>query len=320
MTNSETAIAGSPLIDVVMATYNGDRFLSQQLDSIFSQSWRNIRVLVSDDGSSDGTLQILSQYAKQFPGQLLFEQNQIRLGPIGNFAALMKTSSAAYVAFCDQDDIWRPDKLARCMAPMLHIEAAKGGSTPVLIYTDMKLTSSDGAIQSESHWKKAGVYPQGASFRNLLAQNLVTGCTMMANRALIDLAASMPVSRVVMHDYWLALIASAFGVLHPIQQQTVLYRQHDMNAVGAGGALSTRQRLRRLRKDPALENWLRKAGIQAEAFLEMFGSKLSQTDQSALRAMAGLFGRSWVKRNVDLVRHGVRRTGLLNNLQFLIRL
>ncbi|CAN5398396.1 glycosyltransferase family 2 protein [soil metagenome] len=320
MVSLKVAVPKAPSIDIVMATYNGSKYLPEQLDSLLAQSWKNIRILVSDDGSTDNTLEILNEYGIRFPGLFFVEQNPVTLGPIGNFVRLMERTTADYVAFCDQDDIWLTGKLAQCMVSMLHIEIEKGHGVPVLVYTDMKLTSSDGTTQAESHWEKAGIRPRGASFKNLLAQNLVTGCTMLANRALINLAIPMPVKRVMMHDYWLALIASAFGVLHPIHKQTVLYRQHENNAVGAGRTMSIIERLDRLRNDPKLENWLCAAGVQADAFLEAFGNQLTPKDQHALRSIAGLYDKPWIMRNFELARHGVRRTGLLNHLQFVIRL
>jgi hypothetical protein len=316
----KASVAEEPLIEILLATYNGERFLAEQLDSLFAQTWINIRILVNDDGSSDGTLNILSRYATRYPGRLQVEHNPQRKGPCGNFAALMLRSTANYIAFCDQDDIWRSDKLALCMAAMLQAEAQSGSFFPVLIYTDLKLASKDGAIQSESHWKRAGVRPEGAHFRNLLSQNLVTGCTTIANRALIDLALPIPVDEVIMHDYWLALIASAFGILHPIREQTVIYRQHGGNVVGARGGLSLAQRLRRLRSDPVLEDWLSAAGIQATAFLGQYSSSLAEGDRRALSAMTRFSEKTWLGRNLDLLRYRIRRTGNLNHLQFLLRL
>jgi glycosyltransferase involved in cell wall biosynthesis len=318
--DSKSVSVDRPLIEILLATYNGQHFLAEQLNSIFAQTWINIRVLVNDDGSADETLKILEDYAARYHDQLSLECNPVTRGPCGNFADLMMRSSAGYVAFSDQDDIWRPDKLALCMGAMLQAEAQHGNSVPILIHTDLKLASKDGTIWSESHWKRAGVRPEEANFRNLLAQNLVTGCTMIANRALIDLALPIPVNDVIMHDYWLALIASAFGVLYPIHEKTVVYRQHGGNIVGAAGELSLMQRLRRLRSDPVLEDWLSAAGTQAIAFMAQYGPKLTESDRRALSAMMWFSRKTWLARNIDLLRCRIRRTGSLNHLQFLLRL
>jgi glycosyltransferase involved in cell wall biosynthesis len=317
---SKIYVTEKPVIEVILATYNGEKFLAEQLDSLFAQTWTNFRLLVNDDGSSDSTLNILNHYAAQHPDRLLWEVNPQTKGPCGNFAALMQRSGAKYIAFCDQDDIWRPDKLALCMEAMLRAEAQRGDSLPVLIYTDLRLASEDGTLQSESHWKRAGVHPEGAHFRNLLAQNLVTGCSMIANRALIDMALPIPVDDVIMHDYWLALIASAFGVLHPIREQTVTYRQHGGNAVGAAGGLSWIKRLRRFQSDLELEKWFRAAATQSAAFLARFGPTLSEENRCALTSMTRFPRSSWLRRNLYLLRYKIRRTGNLNHLQFLLRL
>lgn len=312
-------VTEEPLIQVLLAAYNGEPFLAEQLDSIFGQTWNNIQILANDDGSSDDTLNILDRYASRYPGRLDVVRNQCAKGPCGNFTALMQRSTASYVAFCDQDDIWKADKLATSMAVMSRVEGTSPKSIPALVYSDMEIMSED-RFHFDSHWHRAGVHPEVAGFRNLLAQNLVTGCTSIANRALLDLAIPIPVDDVIMHDYWLALVACAFGVLQPIREQTVLYRQHSNNVIGAGGVLSWKQRLRRFRNDPELEKWLTGAATQAAAFLEKYGSRLPEMDRSALISMIHFPQKSSLGRNLSLLRHGIRRTGLLNHLQFALRL
>jgi hypothetical protein len=320
LTDSSAADLSQPLIEVLLATYNGEKFLDEQLDSLFAQTWKNIRILVNDDGSSDDTQKILYRYAARYPGYLWIEHNLQQKGPCGNFDALMKRSTAKYVAFCDQDDVWCETKLAHCMDVLKTIEMKYGSSLPVLVYTDLKLSSSDGSIHSQSHWERSRVRPEKACFRNLLAQNLVTGCTMIANRSLIDLALPIPVAEVIMHDYWLALIASAFGILEPIHKKTVTYRQHADNVVGAAGGLSWTERLSRIQHDGELEKWLAAAAAQSAAFLDRFGATLPQKSKLALISMTHLPASSWLHRNLSLLRHKIKRTGTLNHLQFLLRL
>jgi hypothetical protein len=185
----------------------------------------------------------------------------------------------------------------------------------------MRLIDGYDRIIDESLWSKARVVPQRASFRNLLAQNLVTGCTAMVNRALLRRALPMPeASCVMMHDYWLSLVAMAFGTCVPIERQMVSYRQHASNVVGVGPKLTPIGRMRRIFSDPDLDMWIRSAAIQAECFDARYGGNLKESDRQALKAMKSLFAKNGWDRARSLMRAGIRRTETLNQLQFLLRI
>src|SRR6266446_3486951 len=186
-------------IDVLMATWNGSRFLGEQLDSLFSQTFQNFRLLVRDDGSTDSTLQVVEEYRSRYPDRMFVRTNRGRLGACRTFSLLAEESTAPYVAFCDQDDIWRSDKLAIGLAAMKAIEAQHGVDLPALVFSDMAIVDEDRKLMSPSLWKQAHVNPARASFGAMLVQNLVAGCTSLANRSLLLKAIPVPESA-GMHD------------------------------------------------------------------------------------------------------------------------
>ena len=307
-------------VQVLLATFNGARYLEAQLRSIFAQDWPEFSVVASDDGSSDETLRILKQYQRQQAGRMeILPAAEGRLGPMRNFERLMQATNASYVAFSDQDDIWDGDKLSRCMECLLSTERDVAPGTPLLVYTDLRIVSSSGVVLADSLWRQARVHPVDSNFNQMLAQNLVTGCTMVVNRALIDLSLPLP-AEAIMHDYWMALLASAFGIAVALKGPSISYRQHGSNTIGAGGKLSLAERTRRIFADPELMNWLPQAAAQAAVFKKLFQSQLTLSQSDALSAMAGILQAHPYLRPPILMRHGITRTDLLNQTQFALRL
>ncbi|MBV8465906.1 MAG: glycosyltransferase family 2 protein [Burkholderiales bacterium] len=224
-------------VDILLATYNGAKFLSGQLASIAAQTHGDWRLIARDDGSSDGTVEILKDFAGRYPERVRLLAND-RDGPGGasaNFGAMLDEVDADYVLFADQDDEWLPNKIAVLWAEMRRIEAAHAGC-PVLVHSDLVVTDSVLRTDASSFWSHMGLDPRaGASFKRLMLENCVTGCASMINRQLIERARPIP-AEAIMHDWWLALVASAFGVIGVVDTPTVRYRQHANNAVGARAA------------------------------------------------------------------------------------
>lgn len=219
-------------VDILLATYNGAAFLAEQLDSLLAQSYSDWHLLVRDDGSTDGTLAILQDYADRFPDQLTILCDGQRLGAKASFAALMARSTASYVAFCDQDDVWLPHKLARLLEIIRAVEAELPAPAPVLAHCDLELVDEDSRTLAPSFWRFQGIQAERNAVEQLLVENTVTGCAAVFNRALLERALPIP-EAAYMHDFWLALIASATGRILVLDEPLVRYRQHGSNTVGA---------------------------------------------------------------------------------------
>ncbi|WP_462410943.1 glycosyltransferase family 2 protein [Neobacillus sp. Marseille-QA0830] len=212
-------------VQILLSTYNGQKFIAQQLDSLLQQEYKNIEILVRDDGSKDNTVDILESYAAKYPAIKVIKGKNI--GVISSFfeLALNASESAEYFAFCDQDDFWKPQKVSRAV-DLLEKEEV---NIPLLYFSRLDIVN--GELQFLKH---SQIPPRGYSFENALIQNIATGCTIVFNNAMLQLfKKNVPaVDRVTMHDAWFYLLAAAFGKIVYDQESHLLYRQHSSNALG----------------------------------------------------------------------------------------
>lgn len=221
---------------ILLATFNGARFLPALLDSLRAQTERNWKLLAGDDASTDGTLAQLRAFAADDARVEILHPASARLGACANFARLLqaaKAAGAAHFALCDQDDVWHADKLARMRT------ALEGGdpAVPMLVYADLHLVDAGGRSLGCSHFGRAGTPRVRAGVDTwLLAHNLVPGCAVAGNRALLELALPLP-EAICHHDWWLLLLAAAAGTVRALEGELTDYRQHDGNLVGAASPL-----------------------------------------------------------------------------------
>ncbi|MCW8780526.1 glycosyltransferase family 2 protein [Latilactobacillus curvatus] len=223
-------------IAILLSTYNGERFLEEQIESIIKQSNQQWTLYIRDDGSTDKTLDILGRYQADDRIQWINENKPQNLRVIGSFLKLLESAEADYYMFCDQDDVWLSDKVQVTLNKMLTLEA-ENKQQPILVHTDLRIVDQDLKATSESMIKTQNLDPQ-PSFGRLLVQNSITGCTMMINQNLKDRCVGLDFTKIRMHDWWFALVASAFGTIGYVPQATILYRQHGDNEVGAKNSLS----------------------------------------------------------------------------------
>jgi rhamnosyltransferase len=236
-------LAGARIF-IAMATYNGERFIEEQIRSIQSQTFADWRLLVRDDGSRDQTCQLVSKLAQQDGRIRLLADRRGNQGAIGNFAVLMEVAleeGADYLFLADQDDIWRPEKLSIMLAAIQELEQ-KAADLPLLVHCDLEVVDEGLHPIAKSFIRFSRLSPTRADLGLLLCQNQVTGCASLFNRRLLELACPVP-REVLMHDWWLALLAAASGKIGFVPLPLVRYRQHGENVLGA---VSFQQRLWRL--------------------------------------------------------------------------
>ena len=222
-----------PTILVCMATYNGGEYLKQQIDSIIAQSIQDWRVIIRDDGSSDNTVSIIEKYAAEHPDKIkLITDSDGNLGANLNFGRLLEQADAEYIMFSDQDDVWLPNKIELTLNVMKATEQIYPDK-PVLIHTDLKVVDSDLNIIADSMWSYQKIFPEISNNLNrIMAQNVVTGCTMMINRKARTVSLPIPKEAVV-HDWWIAIKVAKHGRIAYISTPPVLYRQHPKNEIVA---------------------------------------------------------------------------------------
>ena len=222
------------LIDILMATYNGERFVGEQIESIQRQTYKDWRLLVSDDCSTDGTLDIVRKHAAEDDRICIVSEGVKHVGAKENFFALMEFSEAPYCMFCDQDDVWDSEKVERGLQAMLENEATLGANFPLMVHSDLELIDSRGASMNRRMSQTIGADPKTATALQLLVTGVATGCTIAVNRACLSKALECKChDGVILHDWWIALVAAFFGKRIYIDSPLVSYRQHGDNVVGA---------------------------------------------------------------------------------------
>ena len=197
-----------PQVDILLATYNGERFLRTQLGSIFEQTYSHWHLYIRDDGSSDGTTAIIEEYLALHPGKITYlGSTNNGKGAKGNFSLLMQHSTAPYITFSDQDDEWLPDKIALTLSALRQTEAEQP-ETPCMVFSDLEMMDDNGEVFTRSLWQHDRLDPAKTSLSRLLVQNVPYGCAAMVNRSLLALATPVD-DRALLHDHWMALLAAA---------------------------------------------------------------------------------------------------------------
>ncbi len=220
-------------VSILLATYNSSRFLREQLDSLFSQTFKEWVLIVRDDGSTDDTAEIIKQYQRQYKQIKILQDADINVGPQESFMRLLKETDSDYYFFCDHDDIWLPNKVSDSLQLIITVENEHPGR-PIIVHSDLKVVDENMQILSESFWKFSKINPNKLESKNLIQVfNCVTGCTMVFNKRVKELSIPYPPS-IPMHDWWLAIITlQNQGIIKHITKPTILYRQHSKNEVGA---------------------------------------------------------------------------------------
>lgn len=222
------------MINILLSTYNGEKYLSEQLNSLFKQTIQNFILLVRDDGSTDRTIDIIKDYQMKYPSRIMLVEDSLgNLGSSRSFMKLLEYSNSEYIMFCDQDDVWLPHKIELSLNKMKDLENIYSKNVPLLIFTDLVVVNDKLNIISESFWRYQKLDPQiSRDWRKLLAQNVITGCTIMINKKAKEV--SLPyLVETMMYDHWIGVNVAKYGKVDWINRPTVLYRQHSSNVAGA---------------------------------------------------------------------------------------
>lgn len=205
-------------VDILLATYNGEKYLSEQLDSIIAQTYASWRIIAHDDGSTDNTLAILKDYSALYPDKIVLLEDEIQTRSAqANFSYLMTFSTAPYIVLCDQDDVWSFDKLSIVMALLQQAD---------LVVHDLRVVDTQGDVIHDSFLMQ-NHSRQG--FWNNFFHNSFIGCAMAFNRKVYDKVMPIP-SNVPMHDWWIGLIAQLYGKVIFCDKSLMDYRRHNANA------------------------------------------------------------------------------------------
>lgn len=271
----------SPTVHILLSTYNGRRFVAEQLDSLLAQDYPWVQVHVRDDGSSDGTADLVAEYAERHRAISLRRGENV--GVIGSFLSLLGTApdeADDFFAFCDQDDVWRPDKVTRAVSAL----AAGGEPTSSLYFSRLEYV--------DSRLRHIGIsaIPRRLGFANAAVENVVTGCTAVFGSRLRQLMLEASPEDMILHDWWAYLLASGLGKLVFDDAATIKYRQHGANVSQWEGRLVVRVGQRaalfaeRFRTGTSGFASLR----QAEAFLRTYGDRILSDKRTLVEELVAL--------------------------------
>ncbi len=306
-------------IAILLSTYNGEKYLVELLDSLFVQTFVDWHLYVRDDSSTDGTLEIVRTYIGLHPSKItLIEDALGNIGPAKSFSFLMQDTTAPYLAFCDQDDVWLPNKLSLQFTQMREAEEKYTPACPLLVHTDLIVADKFLNQVAASLWKHQKMSPNKmCSINQLLIQNFVTGCACLINRKLVTLAEPIP-DEVIMHDWWIALIAQLKGKIINVSETTVVYRQHGMNDTGVKkwGIRYFFSQLKQGRS--SMHESLLKTRDQAIELSKL--ELLTKDERDIVNKYINMFQLNWIQRRVTLLKYGFLKYGFLRNIAILVSL
>ena len=303
-------------IKILLACYNGEKYISTQLDSIINQSYSNWELLISDDGSSDNTLSIIKEFCAKDNRIYIINESLTKQGACQNFGNLLKTALDIewdFVMFADQDDFWYENKIQLTLDSML--DGGNSSKVPKLVYTDFEYADDElNPLPKEtdnniSAWKEPNL-------QRLLAQNNIYGCTMMINRSLAEKASPIPVFA-ENHDYWITMVAALIGEIVHLKKRTILYRQHSNNVSGHYSNNSFKKRFQRYyRRNVQLEKMIRMRFEMAGELYNRFFKDISESNQKLLLEYSNFEKKKGIERVSFCLEKGIEKNSILQNLAF----
>lgn len=297
------------LVHIVLATYNGEKFLRQQLDSLFQQTVQDFIIEVCDDGSQDGTLDIVKEYQEK-DARIILHQNEKNLGYVKNFIYGVKRSESPYIMLCDQDDIWNSDKIEVTLQKMQALEK-ENRKIPLLVYTDAMNYNSDTGEEMGRFHETSHLNTSKMDASHLFMENKCIGCTVMMNREVLSYLQEIP-EEIRVHDWWFALICSHFGEIAYVDSPTLLYRQHSGNMIGGDSyGEYVKDRMSGVAKQ---KKALQDTYSQGNAFLKVFREKMTAEQRKTAEAFATLGQQGWFQKRRNLFRYGFMKSGWIRNL------
>ncbi|WP_278043296.1 glycosyltransferase family 2 protein [Streptococcus agalactiae] len=299
-------------VNILMATYNGEKFLAQQIESIQKQTFKEWNLLIRDDGSSDKTCDIIRNFtAKDSRIRFINENEHHNLGVIKSFFTLVNYEVADFYFFSDQDDVWLPEKLSVSLEAAKH----KASDVPLLVYTDLKVVNQelnilqDSMIRAQSHHANTTLLPE-------LTENTVTGGTMMINHALAE--KWFTPNDILMHDWFLALLAASLGEIIYLDLPTQLYRQHDNNVLGARTMDKSFKILREGPKSIFTRYWklIHDSQKQASLIVDKYGDIMTVTDLELIKCFIKIDKQPFMTRLRWLWKYGYSKNQFKHQVVF----
>lgn len=301
------------MIDILLASYNGEKYIAEQIESILNQTYKDWFLYIKDDCSTDNTVNIINAYEKRYKDKIKVVVSDKPTGSAkNNFFSMLQYSKSDYIMTCDQDDVWIPEKIEITYNKMKEAENAYK-DIPILVHTDLKVADENLNIISDSLLKMQNLDSSRDKLNNLLVQNIVTGCTVMVNRKLLDYIKTIP-KYAIMHDWWMALIAASLGKIEFIEKPTVFYRQHKYNDVGAKNVNSANYILKRLSNINDIKKSISDTYIQSEEILNSLGNLIDKNNHLIVNQYSLMTKFNKLKKILILLKYKLWKNSLVRVL------
>lgn len=263
-------------VDILLASYNGEKYIKQQIESILNQTYQNVRVIISDDCSQDGTRQILKEYEQNEKVKIFYQEEN--LGYVKNFEFLLKQVESNFYMLSDQDDVWKKEKVEKEVTKLKEENLS-------LVFSDLEVVDENlntiiKSYNTDRHFNKK-IQKCLGSYKLQYLYNVITGCTILSKKEFIEKIVPIPInSKYVIHDFWIGLIVNLNGKVGYINEPLVLYRQHNTNQVGSDKIGKKYNKISKIREELISE----KIGI-FETYVEhnkMFSKEVQEQNVKAL--------------------------------------
>lgn len=311
---------------ILLATYNGEKYLKEQLESILNQTYKNFVVLISDDASQDNTANIIRKYMEEFPDKIYYLGNDKKGGAVENFSFLLKNSiNADYYMFSDQDDIWCEDKVIKSINRIRSMKM--DGKSNCLVYCDAELVDENEQIVAKSFLKNSKFKMRKENRKTILVSSFAPGAAMIFDAELYELVKNMP-REAHIHDWWVLLNAVYFGNIEFMDEQLYEYRQHSNNVYGAG-LIRNKNGIINFIKNNTILNTLKRLSNQTnelqlkqkemvKAFYEQKKSLFNNENEDILTDFLELYNnKSRLKRLFIIFKQGFYSISLLDNVLYI---
>ena len=309
------------MITILMAIFNGEKYLDEQFESIVLQTYKDWHLIIRDDCSTDNSFAIAETFAKNMGNKVTLYRNKTPLGSAEkNFARLFKDAlDAEYIMCCDQDDVWKPDKLEKSIDVMKKLEKKYGSNVPILVHGDVEVVDS-GMNKIAASMFEMSHLPYEPVLSQLIIQNNVTGCTMLMNNCLLKgIAGIAGRDEIIMHDYLAALYAAVFGRTEVIREPLLYYRQHGDNSVGAKNSNNAGYLFNRFSSGKAsYRRAMYKSQRQINFFAKVYGKKMLESGKKAeyklFKEYGSLSERNHLKRLAFYFCNNVWKSGTIRKI------
>jgi len=294
------------MVGVLLATYNGEKFIGQQIESILAQTYADFKLIIADDCSIDNTYMVADSYKVRFPQKIVLYKNKFPTGSAkGNFFCMFEKYSKEfdYIIFADQDDVWLLQKLEKMMFRMKQLEKKYTKNLPLLVHSNLSVTDENLNIIYNDMEKLTSV--NSHSLNRLLVENSITGNSMLINKKLIEIYKEP--KDCIMHDWWFALIASSLGKISFIKETLTLYRQHEKNTLGVSkinifNEVKNRVKNYKKEKKRVRENY-NLMFKQAQSLYNYYSKDMKQDKKKIVKEFLKLKEKNRIEKIISIIRN-----------------